>query len=140
MILREVKTNPYRVIKSFAINAKHIIGLKGNDIKYIKLTELSIVDRYSTGTTISKEKLKDAFIVTELQKRDTIKDQNNNVSQDSPTVDITDEVSNEEELEFIVEEVEVKKEPEVPKRVKDEILLREIDDRLMTIEDFLNSD
>ena len=80
------------------------------------------------------------FIVTELQKRDTIKDQNNNVSQDSPTVDITDEVSNEEELEFIVEEVEVKKEPEVPKRVKDEILLREIDDRLMTIEDFLNSD
>ena len=140
MILREVKTNPYRVIKSFTINAKHIIGLKGNDIKYIKLTELSIVDRYSTGTTISKEKLKDAFIVTELQKRDTIKDQNNNVLQDSPTVDITDEVSNEEELEFIVEEVEVKKEPEVPKRVKDEILLREIDDRLMTIEDFLNSD
>lgn len=72
MILREVKTNPYKVLKSFIIDSKKMVGLKGNDIKYIKNTELPIVDRYSTGSIISKEKLRDAFKLVELEERKSL--------------------------------------------------------------------
>lgn len=109
MILREVKTNPYKVLKSFVSPTKNMLGLKGNDIKYIKLTELPIVDRYSTGSVISREKLMDVFEVTELKDKDSI----NN---------------------------EPVKDEEKSETVKEKVSLKEIDDRLMTIEDFLNSD
>ena len=109
MILREVKTNPYKVLKSFIIDSKKMVGLKGNDIKYIKNTELPIVDRYSTGSIISKEKLRDAFKLVELEERKS--------------------------LNFIFNTE--RKEKEIK---NDKVSLKEIDDRLLTIEDFLNSD
>ena len=109
MILREVKTNPYKVLKSFIIDSKKMVGLKGNDIKYIKNTELPIVDRYSTSSIISKEKLRDAFKLVELEERKS--------------------------LNFIFNTE--RKEKEIK---NDKVSLKEIDDRLLTIEDFLNSD
>ena len=110
MILREVKTNPYKILKVFATSTNHMLGLKQATIKYIKLTELPIVDRYSTGTVISHEKVKDAFIVTELKDKKSLNNQNAMIN-------------------------EMKEEPK-----KEKVSLKEIDDRLMTIEDFLNSD
>ncbi len=110
MILREVKTNPYKILKVFATSTSHMLGLKQATIKYIKLTELPIVDRYSTGTVISHEKVKDAFIVTELKDKKSLNNQNAMIN-------------------------EMKEEPK-----KEKVSLKEIDDRLMTIEDFLNSD
>ena len=102
MIVREVKTSPYKIIKTFSLDAKNYIGIKTSEIKEIKLTELSIVDRYSTGNSISKEKIIDAFPVTSLIKKD-------------------------EEIEtLITEEVE-----------KPKISLKEIDERLMTIDDYI---
>lgn len=112
MILREVKTNPYKVLKAFVVNTKEVLGLKASDIKSIKITELPIVDRYSTGSVISKERLTDAFLVAELKGKKEL----NNTEQPK--------------------EKEIKKE----EKNKDEVLLKEIDDRLLTIEDFLNSD
>lgn len=110
MILREVKTNPYKILKVFATSTNHMLGLKQATIKYIKLTELPIVDRYSTGTVISHEKVKDTFIVTELKDKKSLNNQNAMIN-------------------------EMKEEPK-----KEKVSLKEIDDRLMTIEDFLNSD
>lgn len=104
LILREVKTNPYRIINTFILNNKDFIGLKNDDIKIIKSTEIPILDRYSTGSQISKKAIKTAFINVELVKKD----------------DIVEEVS-------IIPETEIKK-----------VSLKEIDDRLMTIDDFLN--
>ena len=115
MILREVKTNPYKVLKAFTIPSKPVIGLKATDIKCIKLTELPIADRYSTGSTVIKDKLKDAFVTVELKKQ-----------SDTKNEDITN--NNKEEKE------------EVSEKDKERVLLKEIDDRLLTIEDFLNSD
>ncbi|MBQ9019144.1 MAG: DNA topoisomerase IV subunit A [Bacilli bacterium] len=114
-VLREVKSNPYEVLTTFIDDSRKHLGLKNGDINVIKLTELPIADRYSTGSQISKHALTDAFIVSTLTK----------------------EVNTQEKLiddNSIVEEdkVEVKK---IPK--KDQISLSEIDDRLMTIDDFL---
>lgn len=115
LILREVKTNPYKVLKTFVVDVKEYIGIKNEDIKTMKLTELPIADRHSTGSLISKQPLIDAFVVANLTSANY---------EETPLIE--------------VEEVETK-EPEVvetPK--KDRISLKEIDDRLMTIDDFLN--
>ena len=68
LILREVKTNPYKILKVFIENNKSYFGIKqGLDIKNIKNTEISISDRYKTGSTISKEKITDVFPLKELE-------------------------------------------------------------------------
>ena len=106
-VIREVKTNPYTILKTFITESKNYIGLKNADINTIKLTELPINDRHSTGSQISKHDLTDAFIVKTLIR------------------------APKEEVEVLMTEEKV-----VPK--KDKISLKEIDDRLMTIDDFLN--
>lgn len=104
MILKEVKTNPYRVLKAFAMDQKNYIGILTSDINYLKLTELPILDRYSTGSSIAKKPILDAFKQNNLEK------------------------------------VEEDKKPEIKeeKEEKKQVSLKEIDDRLMTIDDFLN--
>ncbi len=104
-IIRDVKTNPYYILKSFIINSKHNVGLKfKEDIETIKLTELPIADRYSTGTTLSKHQMLDVFIEKELE---------NPIKQEKA----------------IVEAKTIEKE---------DISLESIDNKIMTIDDFLD--
>ena len=112
-VLREVKSNPYYVIATMIVDSKNHIGLKNDEIVDIKLTELPIADRYSTGSQLVK-KVVDAFLIPSLVKAE---------QHQEPIVDSIEEV---EELEEKV----------VPK--KERISLQEIDDRLMTIDDFLD--
>lgn len=102
LLLREVKTNPYRIIKAFVPSNKSQIGLRNGDITIVKSTEMPILDRYSTGSQMVKNSLTDAFVVTELM----------------PRIELDSKVA--------------EKEP-----TKEKISLKEIDDRLMTIDDFL---
>ena len=104
VLLREVKTNPYKVVKSFIVNHKDYIGIKTPEINTVKDTELPIMDRYSIGSGISKKEIIDAFIVKELSGK-----------------------------EEFTKEVVIDDKP-----AKEKINLDEIDDRLMTIDDFLN--
>ena len=53
-------------------------------IYYIKLTELPIVDRYSSGSSITKGKISDAFVQSLLVKKDDIK-KDNVVKEDKKT-------------------------------------------------------
>lgn len=108
LVLREVKTNPYLVLRAFITESKHRFGLKGTDVEFYKLTELPIADRYSTGSTITKSYLEDAFLEVTLQKETT---------------------------EVIQSEEETPKKEEEPKK---KVSLKEIDERLMTIDDFLD--
>ena len=103
-VIRDVKTNPYYILKTFIINSKHNLGLKfKEDIELIKLTELTIADRYSTGTSLSKHQIVDVYIDKELE---------------NPKCD------REENKEEVVE--------------KQNISLQSIDERMMTIDDFLD--
>ena len=106
LVIREIKTNPYKVIRSFITDSKAHLGLKGSNITEIKVTELPISDRYSTGKEIIKNNIDDVFIYTDLIKKENL----NSVDND--------------------------KETPVPKKYR--INLQEIDDRLLTIDDFLN--
>ena len=106
LIIREVKTNPHKIKKIFITNPKDKFGIvTKNGITTLKNSEISINDRHSVGSNISKSKIKDVFILPELVSKKDI----------------------EEEKEDIVEEVK-----------KEEVSLKEIDDRMMTIDDFLD--
>lgn len=75
LILREVKTNPYNIKNVFVTNTKTIFGLRFNDrIEKIKNTDLPILDRYKTGTTISKEKYLDVFEMQNLTTKEKIEE------------------------------------------------------------------
>ena len=66
-IVRDVKTNPYYILKSFVVDNKHTLGLKlKEDLEFIKITDLPILDRYSIGSNLSKRNIVDAFIECEL--------------------------------------------------------------------------
>ena len=87
-----------------------IVLVSDNDTKEIKLTEIPIMDRYSTGSTITKKKLDNVYEVSHLTKDDVTNKK-----------DVTKSVTKEESKE------------------KKEVSLREIDDKFMTIDDFLDN-
>ncbi len=61
-VVRDVKTNPYYILNSFITSHKANLVMKiGNDFNVIKNTELPIMDRYSTGSTISKTNIDKIF-------------------------------------------------------------------------------
>lgn len=115
-VIREVKTNPYKILKTFITESKNYIGLKNSDINIMKLTELPISDRHSTGSQIAKHELTDAFVVANL----------------------TQEIKEQVEIPSSDESVKEKSKEESKILKKERISLKEIDDRLMTIDDFLN--
>ena len=112
LLLREVKTNPYKVIKTFITDNKGYIGIKrGTNIDFIKNTEIPIADRYKTGTTIFKEDVDDLFIPKDLEEEIKIE-------------------NNQEEIEVL----DTEKKQEIKHH---QVSLLEIDDRLKEIEQFL---
>ena len=61
-MVRDVKTNPYHILRTFVNSKKSEITLKiGIDFKNINTTDLPITDRYSTGTQITKAKIQAVF-------------------------------------------------------------------------------
>ena len=102
LLVRDVKTNPYKILKTF-INIKKI-GIITDVITNIKITELPIVDRYSTGTIINKKGINDCFEVMSLIKKNE------------------EEIINNDEIIFEEEIID----------------LDEVDDKILTIDDFLD--
>ena len=105
LLIRLVKTNPYKLLSTYITNSKDHIGvinLKG--INIIKNAEIPIADRYSTGSSISNVRVVSTFIPKELENKDDIKE---------------------------VKSIEVLEEP------KKEVSLKEIDEEILTIDDFL---
>ena len=101
LIIREVKTNPHRVLRVFKVK-KELIGIKNNnDIDFIKNTEMPIMDRLSTGSNIAKS-ITDAFIVKGMENKNSM---------------------NVEVVEKVI--------------TKENISLEEIDNKILTIDDFL---
>ena len=98
-IIREVKTNPHFIFKTMVLPSKDNIGIKTiKESKTMKLTEIPILDRYATGSSISKSSLQEVYEIPSLKD---------------------------------IEEPSRKTE-------KEEISLESIDEKIMSIDDFLN--
>ena len=99
-IIREVKTNPYYILKTFIVGYKEtLMYITKDGISQVKLTELPITDRYGTGTNITKQAIIDVLPSVKLLTKD--------------------DLVNEEVVE------------------KENINLETIDEKIMTIDDFL---
>ena len=67
LLMKTIKSNPSKIIKVYIINSKNQIGIVSDDYsKIVKLTEISIMDRYSNGSYIIKDRIIDSYIVSEL--------------------------------------------------------------------------
>ena len=157
LLLREVKTNPYHTVKVFITTSKEHIGIKTPDINLLKASEFPIMDRYSTGSTISKHTIYDSYKVAELLTKDNLESNSTNGNDDTnidssdSSISISDSTNIESSIQEIsdasditekilmdTKEEAVKEEKkEKPKKETSKVSLQEIDDRLMTIDDFL---
>ena len=73
LMVRDVKTNPYSILKTFISNSRVDFTLKlGIDYKEIKSTELPITDRYSTGTQITKSKIDGVYENVSIEEQEVI--------------------------------------------------------------------
>ena len=117
LAIRDVKTNPYKLIYASVINHKKEIGILTDEITYHKSSELDeityhkssefpICDRYQTGSNITKDKIKKVFTSVDL---------------------ITSK-----ELESFAQEKPKEEKPE------ENISLDKIDKQILTIDDFLD--
>ena len=71
LLVRDVKTNPYSIIKSFIIEGKNIIGVVTDKINYLKSSDFKLCDRYQTGSNIAHGNIKNAFIyVKDISKEE----------------------------------------------------------------------
>lgn len=109
LIIRDVKTNPYYILKTFILKHRTELALKiGGDYKEIKITELPIMDRYSTGSSLSKANIKNILEVPKVVEKETIQNK----------------------------ELEIKE--EIIEEEKEDISLENVDEKIMTIDDFLD--
>ena len=157
LLLREVKTNPYHTVKVFITTSKEHIGIKTPDINLLKASEFPIMDRYSTGSTISKHTIYDSYKVAELLTKDNLENNSTNENDDTnidssdSSISISDSTNIKSSIQEISdasditekilmdtkEEVVKEEKKEKPKKETSKVSLQEIDDRLMTIDDFL---
>ena len=157
LLLREVKTNPYHTVKVFITTSKEHIGIKTPDINLLKASEFPIMDRYSTGSTISKHAIYDSYKVAELLTKDNLESNSTNGNDDTnidssdSSISISDSTNIESSIQEISdasditekilmdtkEEIVKEEKKEKPKKETSKVSLQEIDDRLMTIDDFL---
>ena len=71
MFMKEIKSNPSKVVKVYVTNPKNKIVVVSKDYtKEIKLTEIPIMDRYSNGSYIIKDKIIDSYLEKELLTKD----------------------------------------------------------------------
>ena len=115
------------------------------------------MDRYSTGSTISKHTIYDSYKVAELLTKDNLESNSTNGNDDTnidssdSSISISDSTNIESSIQEISdasditekilmdtkEEVVKEEKKEKPKKETSKVSLQEIDDRLMTIDDFL---
>ncbi len=77
-IIKSPKSKTYLVIGAYLSNSKTLFGLINGSIEYIKASEISIMDKLSTGSNITNKNISEVFVVSKLK-------------------DITKTISNEEE-------------------------------------------
>ena len=64
IILKSPKSKKYTIIKAFNIGSKSIFGIIDKEIGYIKASDISIMDKSSTGNTYTKKNVEDIFVLS----------------------------------------------------------------------------
>ena len=114
LLMKEIKSNPSKIIKTYLMNSKEEIVINSvSGSREVKLTEISIMDRQSNGSFIVKDRVMDTHKSVNI------------VSQYSDDVKSSD-----------VTQVDIKI---VDSNNKETKTLKAIDDKIMTIDEILDS-
>lgn len=81
-ILHSPKSKKYKITECYAGSSKTNYGLIREDTETIKSSEINIMDKSSTGSTISKKDLTDVFKEARLKVIDDVKLENSEVSNE----------------------------------------------------------
>ena len=115
LLMKEIKSNPSKIIKTYLMNSKEEIVINSvSGSREVKLTEISIMDRQSNGSFIVKDRVMDTHKSVNIvsQYSDDVKSSDVNLERDVKIVD-----SNNKETKT----------------------LKAIDDKIMTIDEILDS-
>ncbi len=73
LLMKEIKSNPSKIIKVYALPTKNEIAvITKNYEKELKLSEIPIMDRYSNGSYIVKDKIIDTHELTKLTSKEDL--------------------------------------------------------------------
>ena len=91
LLMKEIKSNPSKIVKVYIKNNKTEINVVTNkETKLVKLTETPIMDRYSNGSYVVKDKIINSYLdVPYLMEEETIaesKDNNQEVKNNEPSL------------------------------------------------------
>lgn len=115
LFMKEIKSNPSKIVSAYVEDTKRVVHIVTDKYdKAVKLVEIPIMDRYSNGSYVVKDKIKDSYLEVEVLSKDDFNG-----------------------LEFIED-----KKPEQT-QINFDMLnresLREVDDRMVIINNFLDN-
>ena len=114
MFMKEIKSNPSRIVKAYVTNNKDsIVVVSDNYSKELKLTEIPIMDRYSNGSYIIKDRITNCYLEQNLLSKENF-----------------------ENLEYVADKLPEQKELNFDMLNKES--LKQIDDKMVKINNFLN--
>ena len=121
MFMKEIKSNPSHIIDAYVENTKSIIHVvTDKEDKEIKLTDIPIMDRYSNGSYIVKDRINNSYLKIEQPLSKEVFD---------------------EQIEEIIEEEKPKQKQEQTTLSFDNLYkesLKSVDDRMVVINNFLD--
>ena len=78
LLMKEIKSNPSKIINAYLINSKEELNVVSiAEVKRVKLTEISIMDRHSNGSFIVKDRIMNTYQIAHLVTMDDIKNNHN---------------------------------------------------------------
>ena len=112
--MKEIKSNPSKIIKTYLLSSKDGIVINSiSGCKEVNLTEISIMDRQSNGSFIVKDRVMDTHKCVNI------------VSQHSEDLVLKEEIVEDKKITAM--------------NNKEAKSLKAIDDKIMTIDEILNS-
>ena len=116
LLMKEIKSNPSKIIGTYLIPSKEEILITSiAEVKKVKLTEISIMDRHSNGSFVVKDRVMNTAYVTKL------------TSQNEFDKKANDETQEKEEVKMPSLKVD-----------KEYKSLKNIDERMLSIDEYLN--
>ena len=115
MFMKEIKSNPSHVVKVYVENTKRVVNVvSDNYTKDIRIVDIPIMDRYSNGSYVIKDKIKNCYLEVE------------NISR--------------EEFDALEYKEEKRVEPaQISFDMLNQQSLKEVDDRMVIINNFLDN-
>ena len=98
LLMKVIKSNPSRIVKAYITNSKNLIGIvSDNYSKEVKINEIPIMDRYSNGSYVIKDRIINSYKVTELiskEDKEAVKEEIKVEKKDFSLKEIDDKLLN----------------------------------------------